>query len=158
MRTLRSTPLVVLALFLLLGAACDAGEDEFSLTGDGVSIDDLTGSWRATRALFGVAAEGPVRGVDVVAEGGAVSLEIRDDGRFTLTITRPGGAPDRSTGRLGFDEDLLVVSFDDDPDEFEFFALQVTPTTLSIQGPATFDFDGDGTEEAADAVLDFVRS
>lgn len=157
MRSLRTPPLFILILLLLVGAACDASEDEFSLTGDGVSIDDLTGSWRATHARFGVV-EGPVREVDVVADGGSVSLEIRNDGRFTLTITRAGAAPDRSTGRLGFDEELLVVSFDDDPDEFEFYSLQVTPTTLSIQGPATFDFDGDGTEEAADVALDFVRS
>ena len=68
-----------------------------------------------------------------------------------------GQAPETSTGQLSFDEDLLVVEFDDDPGEEEFFGIQTTATTLSISGNAAYDLDNDGIDEPTLAELDFVR-
>jgi hypothetical protein len=81
-----------------------------------------------------------------------VTLNIQNSGRFTLTITEQGEAPEITTGRLAFDEDLLVVFFDDDPEEWEYYRITHNEPNLSISsldGSATFDFDGDGTEEPA---------
>ena len=51
--------------------------------------------------------------VDLIAEGGTVTLNIQSSGRFTLTITKQGMSPETTTGRMAFDEDLLVVFFDE---------------------------------------------
>lgn len=157
-RSSRVIPIVLASTLF----ACSVGnaDDDFSLVGTHISVAEIAGNWTATRALFGRSAAGPVQEVDLVAEGGAVTLLIQTNGRFTLTIMRIGEAPEVSTGRLGFDEDLLVVSFDDDPDDFTFFGISYAEPNLSIRGgaAATFDFDGDGVEEAADVAFDFVRS
>jgi hypothetical protein len=61
---------------------------------------------------------------------------------------------------MAFDEDLLVIFFDDDPGEFEFFGINHNEPNLSIQGgngSAEFDFDGDGIKEPADVDFEFVR-
>lgn len=135
------------------------GSDEGpSLTGTNTSISDIAGNWEATSAFFSFAGTGPVVETDVVADGGSVSLSIQNNGRFTLIVNVPGRATETTTGQLGFDEDLLTVSYDEDPGEFEYFSIQNTTNTLSISGPAEFDFDGDGTDEAAIVALDFVRA
>lgn len=156
----KKSPIFSLLLFLslLLTAACSSDDEDFSLEGDNFSISDIAGSWIATSAVFDIAGTGPSQRIDVVEEGGTVTLVIQNNGRFTLTVTQVGEAPEVTTGRLGFDEDLLVVSYDDDPDEFEFFGSQFSGNNLSIQGPAEFDFDGDGTDDPARVSLDLVRN
>ena len=114
--------------------------------------------WTATRAFFSRAATGPALAVEIVALGGTATLMTQTNGRFTFTTTLPGEAPVVTTGQLGFDEDLLVVIYDDEPDDFEYFGIQSSPTTLSIQGLAGYDFDNDGTDEEARLELDLVRS
>ncbi len=140
--------------------SCDDGEgDEFSLVGTNTSISALTGNWNATKALFGNTT-GPVVAVDVVAEGGSVTLNIQGTGRFTLTITQQGETPENVTGRMAFDEDLLVIFFDDDPEEWEYFSITHSEPDLMVSGgngSAGFDFDGDGTDEPADIDFEFVR-
>lgn len=148
------TGLVLLTTF----AACDSGEDDFSLEGDGISMRDIAGTWAATRAFFSRAADGPAVSVEIVRLGGTATLMIQTNGRFTFTTALPGESPDVTTGQLGFDEDLLVVIYDDEPDDFDFFGIQFSGNTLSISGPGTYDFNGDGTEEDAIIELDLVRS
>ena len=156
--------LLASVLILLSCTACSIGgddDDEFSLEGTNVSVVDIAGTWNATKALFSKSATGPVMEVDVVAEGGAVTLQIQNDGRFSVAVTLPGSDPETSTGRLGFDEDLLVISFDDDPEEFEFFSITHNEPNLAIQGGTVyeaFDFDGDGADEDADIDFELVRS
>ena len=145
--------------FLITFTACDSGEDDdFSLEGDGISMSDIAGTWTATRAFFSRAADGPAVEVEIVGQGGTATLVIQTNGRFTFTTTLPGEAPDVTTGQLGFDEDLLVVMYDDEPDDFSFFGIQFSGNNLSINGQGTYDFDDDGSEEAAVIELDLVRS
>jgi len=149
--------LLFIILFCGMFGCSEEGADDFSLVGTNISVSDISGSWNATQAIFSRTGPGPGAQVDVVAEGGSVTLQIQNDGRFTVTVTESGEAPEISTGRLGFDEDLLVISFDDDPEEFEFFGITHNEPNMTIQGgngSAGFDFDGDGVEEAAN--IDFV--
>ncbi|MEM7380453.1 MAG: hypothetical protein AAF361_04555 [Bacteroidota bacterium] len=134
---------------------------ECSLQGTNLSVSDIAGNWDATTANFGLDVTGPVQEIDIVAEGGSVTLSIQSGGRFTLSITEPGEPSDNSSGSLCFDEDLLIVNFDEDgPDEYEFFAIQFNSgtNTLTIEGPTTFDFDGDGQSEPARVFLVLTRS
>ncbi len=153
----RALLLAVLMLFTTLTACDSNGEDDFSLEGDGISMSDIAGTWTATRAFFSRTETGPAVDVEIVAQGGTATLVIQTNGRFTFTTALPGDAPDITTGQLGFDEDLLVVIYDDEPDDFEFFGIQFSGNTLSINGQGTYDFDGDGAEEAAVIELDLVR-
>jgi len=133
-------------------------EDEFSLVGTNTSVAEIAGNWSATRADFSRNTAGPGLKISVVDSGGTATLQIQGNGRFTFTIMLPGANTDISTGRLGFDEDLLVVGYDDDPEEFDFFGIQSTMNTMSIEGPTEFDFDGDGVDEPARVTLDLVRN
>ncbi len=150
--------LIALLAFTLTLSACDSsGDDDFPLEGTILSMNDIAGTWNATSAVFMLAADGPAVEVNIVDAGGTATLVIQSNGRFTFTTTLPGEAPDVTTGQLGFDEDLLVVIYDDDPDDFEFFGIQLSGTALSLGGPGTYDFDGDGVEENARIELELVR-
>ena len=146
-----------LTLLLICLQACEEDEGN-DLTGSVISISDIQGSWNATRAEFDIAGTGTSMAIDIVAAGGTVTLVIQSNGRFTLTITQTGQTPEISTGQMSFDEDLLVVEFDDSPGESEFFGIQSTATTLSINGQTEFDLDDDGTDDPARVELDFVRA
>lgn len=131
----RSVWIFCYALMCTLFYCCSSGneEDPFSLVGTNTSVAEIAGNWNATQAIFSKKAAGPVVEVDVVADGGSVTLNIQTDGSFSVTVTETGSTPETSSGRLGFDEDLLVISFDDDPDEFEFFSVSHAEPNLSIQ-------------------------
>nr|WP_298792177.1 hypothetical protein [uncultured Allomuricauda sp.] len=150
---------IILVSCSLVSCSEDEGPD-CSLQGTNYSVSDISGNWTATEArFFNVSAE-PIQVVDVVAEGGSVTLSIQSNGRFTLNITESGEPSSRSSGDLCFDEDLLVVRFDGDAaDDYEFFRITFNGTNnLSFDGPAEFDFNDDGTPDPADISLALVRS
>lgn len=150
---------MIMFSFSLVSCSEDEGPD-CSLNGTNFSVSDISGNWTATEASFFNVSTEPIQVVDVVAEGGSVTLSIQSNGRFTLNITESGGSNTRSSGDLCFDEDLLVVRFDGDAaDDFEFFRVTLNGTNnLSLDGPAEFDFDGNGTPDPADISLALVRS
>ncbi|MGB5238338.1 MAG: hypothetical protein WBM43_06230 [Flavobacteriaceae bacterium] len=158
-------PLYLLMLSLIVVPLCscnDKGGDDSdcSLQGTNLSIADISGNWVATSATFFTTSD-PIQTVNVVAEGGTVTLSIQSGGGFTLNISESDGPSDSSAGDFCFDEDLLVVRFDgDDPDDWEYYRVQLTSgnNTLSIGGPAEFDFNGDGTPDPAEVELSLART
>lgn len=154
--------IVLLSILTTCGTGNDdEGFGQFSLEGTDVSIADIAGNWTATKARFSRAAAGPVSEVDVVAAGGSLTLEIQNNGRFSVTVAVPGAGSETSTGRFAFDEDVLVISFDEDPDEWEFFSITHNEPNLTIIGGTVyeaFDFDGDGVDEDSYIDFEFVRS
>lgn len=155
MKTL--TRIFVVSLLLLCFQAC--GEDEGNeLTGSGISINDIQGSWNAIRVEFDIAGSGASLAVDIIDQGGSATLVIQSNGRFTLTIIPMGESPQVTTGQMTFDDDLLVVEFDDSPGQSDFFSIQNTSSTLSISGPAEYDLDNNGTDDPARVEMDFERT
>ena len=120
-------------------------DDEF----EDERLSEIAGFWTATMASF--------NGIDVVDEGGSVTLDIEENGRFTFTIQRPGSAAMEFTGRLGFDEEWLVVEYDTNPEEYEYYDISYDANNLHIGANSEFDFDGDGTDEFVVFFLDMVR-
>ncbi len=137
----------------------DEGPD-CSIEGTNFSVSDISGNWTATEARFFNVSTEPIQVVDVVAEGGTVTLSIQSNGNFTLNITESDGPNARSSGDLCFDEELLVVRFDGDaPDDYELFQIQLNgANNLFIGGPSEFDFNGDGTPDPADISLALTRN
>ena len=146
----------ILTVFSFFIASC--GDDDPQLKGDNYPIDDIAGNWTATDALFS-SLEMPYKGsLDVLEEGGTLTLSIQSNGRFTMTIMLPGEANQVFTGQLGFDEEWLAVSYDEEPGEYDYyyFDLNDSKTILTIRGDSTYDFDDDGVEDLA--ALSFILS
>jgi len=145
---IKKTGLALLVVFIMapltIFLACSK-DDEPSTE----KISELAGTWTATKATF--------NGIDVVSEGGSVTLAIQSDGRFTFTIKRPGIADMVFTGKLGFDEQWLAVEYDTDPGEYEYYDITYDENNLHIGANSEFDFDGDGTDEVVIFFLDMVR-
>jgi len=153
-----STLLAAFVLLSLLIAACSTTEEgKFSLHGSVYSVSDIAGTWQATAAQFSRAVAEPALLVDIVEQGALVVLTIESDGDFTLSISGAPNGSEVSTGRLGFDEDLLVISFDDAPDDWEYYGISATDVSLTVSGPAEYDFEGDGSEEPANVTFEFER-
>ena len=112
-------------------------------------ISEITGTWTATKATF--------NGIDVVSEGGSVTLAIQSNGKFTFAIKRPGKTDMVFTGKLGFDEQWLAVEYDTNPGEYEYYDITYDAHNLHIGANSEFDFDGNGTDEVVIFFLDMVR-
>jgi len=148
------------ALLFSLVTACDGGDDEVPLIGTEYSISDIMGSWNASSATIANLSGGQPGFVDIIDEGGSLTLSIQSNGRFSLTINRPGRADEIWTGDMGFDEEWLAVRFDGDAADdysYMFIDLNDVKNFMIIRGDAEYDFDEDGTEEQASVDLELDR-
>jgi hypothetical protein len=164
MKKTRTLLQIVLVSVLALGAtSCSSTSflenffDQFSLRGTNESMAEIAGDWTATVANFSRAAAGPVLDVDIIALGGTASVMIQTNGRFTFTWQLPGEAAVVTTGQMAFDQDVLVVSEDSSPGDWEFFGIMFAMNNMSLNGPAEYDFDGNDVDEPAFLTLDLTR-
>ena len=120
-------------------------------------VDDaLLGSWSATRWQY-TSRDQPARSVDVVCDlGGVVTLSL-SAGTYVLThaVADQGSRSQGGTCEVQGDRLLLNPAGADGP---EIVRFHVAAETLSLGAEASaWDFDGDGTDEAADFVAVLVR-
>jgi len=132
-------PLISLSLVFLVG--CEDDDDDFSSSGNKLSISDIQGNWIATSATFTAP-----QFTDILAEGATVTLAIQSNGRFTFTMMMPGEPDDVTTGKLGFDGDFLAVRFDDGQEEASFF-ISLINEILTLRGQTELDLDGNGVDD-----------
>jgi hypothetical protein len=145
---LNNRTLSILFVVVLTALTCfDACKDDDGPSSEKVS--ELAGTWTATSATF--------NGVDVVEEGGSVTMVIQDNGRFTFTIKRPGRDDMVFTGKLGFDEQWLAVEYDTDPGEYEYYDITYDEHHMHIGANSEFDFDGDGMSEVVVFFLEMEK-
>ncbi len=137
LRNLLWIPLISLSLFFLTGCNGD-DDDDFSNTGNTLSISDIQGFWMATSATF----SGP-EFIDLYEEPASITLSIQSNGRFTFMIKRPGEPDEVYTGKLGFDGDFLAVRFDGEDEDDSFF-ISLVNDILTLRGQTELDLDGDG--------------
>ena len=143
-------PLVVFTLGVMTSCNGD-DDDDFSNTGNNLSISDIQGSWIATSATFSAP-----EFIDILEEGATVTLVIQSNGRFTFTLQMPGEPPEVATGKLGFDGDFLAVRFDDDGEEASFF-ISLVNQVLTLRGQTELDLDGNGMDDFGVLELIMVR-
>ena len=147
----------VVCSFLIF--ACSQEEDEPGLEGTKYSISDIAGDWIAVEALFSSLEAGNPASLDIVGEGGSLKMTVLNDGKFTITISLPDEPNFITKGKFGFEDEWLVVSYDDYPDEYDYFYIDIDEITnkLTLRGQGTFDFEDDGIEELASINLILER-
>ena len=100
--------------------------------------------------------------MDIIAEGGSLSRVIQSNGRFTMNFNEEGSDPFTVTGEMFFENnEFFAIRFDEEPDDYEYFGIEQTATTLQINGgpdTAEWDFNGDGNNEPAKGILNFVNA
>src|SRR5512134_919301 len=85
---------------LVAGLALACGSD--------VVEEDVIGTWNATEFVFSNF-EDPVTDFDVIAMGGDLSIVIRADGTYTLTLSMPFADPEVIEGDWVLDGNVLTL-------------------------------------------------
>jgi len=161
---------IIYHIFLLVssiyftGCNKDGGIDDlgFTLDDTNIKMSDIAGSWEGNMAIFSRTTAGPVLEIDVVEQGGWFVMEIFTNGEFTVDYANPepGKFPYFAEGIMRFDEDLLVLIFEDDLENWEYFSIAHNEPNLIIEGgpvEEAIDFDKDDIDEAAFVYLDMDR-
>lgn len=159
MRT--SIKILVFGTILILFVSLSCNKEGDPLTKEGpFNISELAGNWEATRASF----SGDNMAVDVIDEGGSVSMSVQSSGRFTLTIDPADQAAYNVSGEMSWEKfegkSYFAIEWDDYPGDWDTYGATLTATTLDINGgfdSGEYDFDGDGTFESASVSLAFIR-
>ena len=87
-------PSLIVLSALFFACSSDDEADEFTLNGTIIAMADIAGNWNATRGVFQSSSLGPAFQVDVVDEGGTITMNIQSSGLFSITITEQGEAPE----------------------------------------------------------------
>lgn len=148
MRT-RAASRLLLAATLIVGCR---GNSEST----GPTSAEITGSWRATSWEY-VAVAGSQR-VDLMTLGDDATLVLNAGGSGSLTRNPAGGgAPVSRTFTWSRDGGNITLQYA--PGNDDNFGVSLTSGTLRLtkNGPVSYDVNGDGTGEAANWSLAFVR-
>ena len=154
-------PCLVFA-FLLFYCSPEEDPDDVLISVGDFPISDLTGDWVATSARF----SDDVHNVEIISEGGSVSLAVQSNGRFTLTINPADRAPYNASGKMAWEKwegrFYFAIVWDDYPDDWETYGATLTDTTFGINGgnmgAGEYDFDNNGTFEPCRVNLNFIRN
>ena len=161
MKTLSNIFLFVpLFAFLLLSCSSDDTDDLVKVGGP-FEISELAGNWEATSANF---SDGNANFLDVIDEGGTVTLTVQSSGRFTLTID-PSDRPSYTTSGEMFWEKwegqyYFAIEWANYPGDWDTYGATLNATTFTINGgfeSGEYDFDNDGNFELASIRFTFVR-
>lgn len=153
---------LILAVLLALSVSCSSDEDQDTITKSGpFEISELAGNWNATQAQFSSSSTS----VDVVDDGGTVSMSIQSNGRFFMTIDPIDRAPYTVKGEMFWEEwqgtFYFAIRWDDEPDDWDTYGHTYDGTKLTFNGgpdSGDYDFNNDGTSESCSVHFVFMRS
>ncbi len=163
MKNVKSILLVALITCLTFSCDEDDSESELSSEGGPFEISELAGNWEATSAIFVRVSDNLF--VDIVADGGSLSLIVQSNRRCTFTVDPVDRAAYTVSGEMfwgNFEGDTaLAIVFDDSPDDRSYFrSHELTDTTFDLGCTSEcgeYDFNNNGTAETADLSFFFVR-
>jgi len=112
------------------------------------SVADLEGTWEGVEVLF-ISLPDEADTVDVIPDGGSLTLIIDDDGRYGLALSLPGDLPALENGTVFIDEGRLILIGDSPLSDTLIFIFELTGNTLILSGNGEYDFDGDGNDDPA---------
>ena len=156
----------VLILFVVSSCSDDESEPPLAKDGGPFEISELTGSWEATQGVF-YSVESP-NNVDIVQQGGSLSLTVQSSGRCTFIVDPVDREPYSVSGEMFWSsyegDEALAIVWDDSPDERSSFQSQwveLTATTFNLACSSEcgeYDFDNNGNFEIADLDFVFIRN
>lgn len=148
---------VIGALAVVPAVACgDDDDDNGTGPGDGVTLQDLAGTWDATEVTF-QSLDNPLILFDLVALGGSLTLSVQADGSYAATLQAPGEAPETETGTVAVAGDRIVLAVDGVPGSVAFDFTLAGSTLTMVTEEEGFDFDGDDVNDPARLTLVMVR-
>jgi len=147
---LRKTPFASVGLAACFALGC--GNDA-----TGLAASDFVGNWNVTKADF-INPTNPAQHLDLIAEGHVVTAAFTSNGRYALTFTEPGAAPQTEVGDWFIQQSMFVQRADVDPDALVRFTVEfgtgaVTLTTMDSE----YDLDGDDIDDPTRLVLVLER-
>lgn len=150
-------------VFAFLLFSCSKDEtDALVKEGGPFKISELAGSWEATSAFF--VRDSDNMSVDIIGDGGTISITIQSSGRFTLTIDPADRAAYTVTGEMFWEEFegnyFFAMEWDDYPGDWDTYGATLSGTTFSINGSfdtAEYDFNNNGTFESASINMVFIK-
>lgn len=163
MKTQSKLFLLGTVITFLFFSCSDSSPEPESPVGPDFAISEMAGSWEAVEAVFEPSA--PHQHEDqvwIIQDGGAVSMVVQSNGKFTLTIDAVDRDVYTITGKMFFEDgEFFSIAFDKYPGDYDYYSVTLTDTTLILSGAAgaaEYDFDNNGTFEPGSVFLSFVRS
>ena len=151
--------LTLLIALLFISYSCknstDADGDDNNNTIPSPSV--LAGSWIASKAEFTNQANQSQK-VDIIPQGGSVSITIETNGHYTFNILIPGKAPSVETGTI-IGVSSQVIEFRSNNGVTHSRAYTYSTTVFTLQDEySNFDFDGDDINEPATLYIILQRT
>lgn len=161
MRTSAITLFFCTILVVLVSFSCN--EKDPPTTQDGpFNISELAGNWVATSAYFVRDSDGLA--VDIIADGGTVSMSVHSSGRFTMVLDPADRASYTVNGEMFWEiwegNYYFSIEWADYPGDWDSYGATLTGNTLEIFGgqeTGEYDFDNDGSSDSARVNFSFVR-
>lgn len=161
---------IVIAFVALSCSKSDSDSDSESKSisdldteGGPFEINELAGNWEATSAFFLRASDDLL--VDIVGEGGSVSLTVQSNGKCTFTIDPFDREAYAVSGKMFWELDdetyFLAIIWDNSPDDYSSFIPQFTGNKFDmgcVSECAEYDFNNNGTNDIADLSFFFIRN
>jgi hypothetical protein len=147
-------PLRSLWLVALVLAQLGCGDDG---PNQGFTYADLEGTWTLSSLVIASDANAATT-VDLLAAGWSGSINFLPDTTYLLTFTTGPGSPSQSaTGPVTVEGKTVSLTDNDDPDAPNLVGTVVGQRLTLVAENAEYDFDGDGTDDPAQASVVFVR-
>lgn len=125
----------------LVTVACSGG-------GSSTSSNDLVGTWTVTRYEL-VSTSSASAKVDLITLGGTVTLVMKSDGSYQMTMKVPGEPDETVAGSWNVSGDVLTTTQVGMSGNMQFDCV-LSGSTLTLTGAdAEWDFNGDGIDDPA---------
>jgi hypothetical protein len=123
-----------------------------------VTVDDLVGTWNATRATFDeVAGDGTFDAIPDIP-GVSMSITVASGGAYTITTAAPGETPEVETGTLTVANGVITTTPSDpleDPEQIDILSLSGDGLTVFFEDEE-WDFTDDSVDNETPATLTVV--
>ncbi len=156
--------LLYVPLFALLFFSCSEDdpppEDVLEKVGD-FPISQLAGNWLAESASF----NDGVNNVEIVGDGGTVTLSVQSNGRFVLTVDPADRDAYTTSGEMFWEkwegQYYFAIVWDEYPDDWDTYGADLSEPTFTVNGgfeSGEYDFDNDGNFEPCSISFQFTRN
>jgi hypothetical protein len=143
---------LALAWMVALVAACGAGDDPVKPDPE---VSPLVGDWSATTMVISSVANPDLK-VDILEQGATFDLNVQPSGQYTAILIYAGQAS-TEIGILSVSGNVVTMSRSFPNAETTTALYSLSGNQLTLDGDTEFDFNLDGTADAATAHIVLTR-